>query len=344
MGTPCASFKEIPLDALPTQKGYIGGKVYDVLVNSGFEVTVLTRTAGGDTNTPVVPPTAKKDATPKPKVVSLVVDYDSVDSLTQALVGQDAVVSTLAPQAVQQHFKLLDAAVIAKVKHFIPSDYTSLSTFPEVAHLPVWKDLAAVQEYLRSKAESSGIKWTVLATGPLLDCVLNGFYMYNFSEQTALVTSDGDLEVSMTRGPTLGKAIAKVLEKSEELESGPIFIHEVVTTQNEMLNMANKLSGKDWPVQHVEADDTLQKGLDMINGQKPGGKSNMFAWFMVIQGTIFSGKYKTAWDGSGNKLLGIPLMSKDELEGLVDIRVKGDVLYGGLPWYSAPKPRAAKKE
>lgn len=311
------------------QKGYVGGKIYDVLVNSGFEVTVLTRASGA------AAAADPESADPRTRAV----DYSSVKSLTEALLGQDAVVSALAPAAWEHHFKLLDAAIDAKVKHFIPSDYTSLSTFPEVADLPYWKDLATVQQYLRHKAGSAGVKWTVLATGPLLDCVLNGYYMYNFGEQTALVTSDGDLEVSMTTGPFLGKAIAEVLRKSDEIESGPIYIHETVTTQNALLKMAEKLSGKEWPVQHVEADDKLQKGLGMVKASQ-GEKPNMFSWFLIIQGTIFSGKYKVAWDGSGNKLLDLPLMSKDKLEGLVETRVKGDVLYGGLPWNSAPKPRA----
>lgn len=298
------------------------------MVNSGFEVTVLTRASGAAAADP------KSDG---PRTTP--VDYSSTESLTEALLGQDAVVSALAPAAWEHHFKLLDAAVDAKVKHFIPSDYTSLSTFPEVADLPYWKDLAAVQQYLRDKAGGAGLKWTVLAAGPILDCVLNGNYMYNFAEQTALVTSNGDLEISMTTGPTLGKSVAKVLSKSDELESGPIYIHEVVTSQDELLSMAEKFSGKVWPVQHVEADDTLQKGLGMVKASQDG-KPNMFSWFLIIQGTIFSGKYKVAWDGSGNELLELPLMSKNKLEGLVETRVKGDVLYGGLPWNSAPKPRA----
>ncbi|KAG8160838.1 hypothetical protein KVR01_009102 [Diaporthe batatas] len=310
-------------------KGYVGGKIYDALVNAGFEVTILTRASGA------AAAADPESSNPRTRAV----DYSSTESLIEALLGQDAVVSALAPAAWEHHLKLLDAAIDAKVKHFIPSDYTSLSTFPEVADIPYWKELATVQQYLRDKAGSAGVKWTVLVSGPLLDCVLNGYYMYNFGEQTALVTSDGDLQVSMTTGPYLGKAIAKVLSKSEELESGSIYLHEVVTTQNELLKMAEKLSEREWPVQHVEADDTLQKGLGMVKASQ-GGTPNMFSWFLIIQGTIFSGKYKVEWDGSGNKLLDLPTMSKDKLEGLVETRVKGDVLYGGLPWNSAPKPRA----
>lgn len=289
-------------------------------MDSGFEVTVLSRTAqAGDEHTKAV-------------------DYDSTESLTEALVGQDAVVSTLAPAAWQHHFKLLDAAINSKVKHFIPSDYTALSTFPEVADMPYWKDLASVQQYIKEKADRAGLKWTVVVAGSILDCILNGSFMYNFEEQTALVTSGGDSQVSMTRGPALGTAIAKILSRSDGLESGPIFVHEIVTTQNEMLRMAEKLTGKEWPVQHVDGEDTMQKGVGMMKASE-GGKPNMFACFLVIQGSIFSGKYKSVCDGSGNKLLDLPLMSKDELESLIRTRVEGGVLYGGLPWNSAPKPR-----
>ncbi|KAF4440592.1 NmrA-like family protein [Fusarium austroafricanum] len=303
-----------------TSKGYVGEKVYDELVKAGFEVTVLARSnLRNEENVRVI-------------------DYDSTESLTQALLGHDAVVSTLAVAAWPLQYKLIDAAVKAgSVKHFIPSDYTALSSCPEVAHLPFYKDARATQEYLRDKTEKSGMKWTVVATGPLLGCVLNGSYMYNFQEQTALQVSNQNHQVSMTRRHTLGKAIAAILSKSNEVRSGPMFIHDVVTTQTEMLRMAEKASGKKWPVQHVEGEAKVQEGLDMLN--KAGANGPVFATFLIIHGTIFGGKYRTAWDGEGNKFLDLPMLPKDEFESLIEQRVRNEPIDGGLPWNSTPKPR-----
>lgn len=82
-----------------------------------------------------------------------IVDYESEESLKQALLGQDAVVSTLSFKAWPHQYKLIDAAIaVDSVKHFIPSDYTALSTDPKVAHLPWYKDAVAVRNYLRTKS------------------------------------------------------------------------------------------------------------------------------------------------------------------------------------------------
>lgn len=107
-------------------------------MNAGFEVTVLSRLKSGN------------DSHIK------AVDYESTESLREALTGQDAVVSTLNPKAWPHQYKVLDAAIAAgTVKHFIPSDYTALSTNPEVAHLPWYKDAVAFREYLQAKAGKS---------------------------------------------------------------------------------------------------------------------------------------------------------------------------------------------
>lgn len=161
--------------------------------------------------------------------------------------------------------------------------------------------------------------------------------MYNFQEHTALTTSNGDHKHSMTRRSTLGKAVASVLAKSAALQSGPIYIHDVVTSQNEILQIAERLSGQTWPIQHVEGEEKLQEGMKAF--EKFGADAPMFATFMVIHGTNFCGKYRTHWDSTGNELLGLPLLPREEFEDLISTRLRGEVIDGGLPWNSAPKPR-----
>ncbi len=51
-----------------------------------------------------------------------------VTSLTQALKGQDAVISMLPITALDQQGPLIEAAIAAGVKRFIPSEYGSDST------------------------------------------------------------------------------------------------------------------------------------------------------------------------------------------------------------------------
>ncbi|TDZ27474.1 Isoflavone reductase-like protein PCBER1 [Colletotrichum spinosum] len=305
-------------------KGYVGGYVYDKLVDAGFDVTVLSR------------------SNPDNSASIRVVDYESTKSLTQALEGQDAVVSTISMAGWPHQYKLIDAAVAAgTVKHFIPSDFTALSANPQVAHLPYYRDAVAVQKYLRTKAEGAGMKWTVVQTGPIIGCVLNGAYAYNFKDRTALLVgreSNSAHKVSMTRGYTIGKAVVSIFGKTKELESGPIYIHDVVTSEQDILRIAEDKSGTKWSVSHADAERKLKEALGMFEaaGENP---PPIFATFLVIHYTIFGGKYQTKWDGEGNKALGIPILATEEWEDLIAQRVRNEPIDGGLPWNSAPKPR-----
>lgn len=64
---------------------------------------------------------------------------------------------------------MIDAAVDAGIKRFIPSDYGSVAENPEATALDPRKgDCENVVEYLRSK-ESYGLTWTAVITGLFFD-------------------------------------------------------------------------------------------------------------------------------------------------------------------------------
>lgn len=97
-------------------------------------------------------------------------DY-SFASLVDVFKGQDAVVSTLATLSVQQQLGIIDAAVAAGVKRFLPSEFGSdTSVDDEVDVAPFLSDKQEVVKYLRTK-EADGLSWTALCTGPWIDWV-----------------------------------------------------------------------------------------------------------------------------------------------------------------------------
>ncbi len=65
---------------------------------------------------------------------------------------------------------LIDAAVEAGVRRFIPSEFGSDSTNPKAAALPVFRSKIAAQKALaeRAAASTSGFTYTLVITGPLL--------------------------------------------------------------------------------------------------------------------------------------------------------------------------------
>ncbi|KAL5872577.1 hypothetical protein ACKVWC_008200 [Pyricularia oryzae] len=308
-------------------KGYVGGYVYAALVDAGFQVTVLSR------------------SNPKGDHHVKIVDYSSTESIRRAIQDHDAVVCTISHTAWEHQYRLIDAAVEAgTVKHFIPSDFTALSCNAAVHHLPYYREAAAMQNYLAQKADGAGMRWNVIQSGPIIGCVLNGSYAYDFRERTALLVGDRSIRehrVSMSRGVTVGRAIAAILGRGGDLKkNGPVYIGDVVTTQGEILRLAEEKSGAEWRVREVDPEAKLKEALSMSEVAAAEGKPTpMFATFLVIHNTIFGAKYRTAWDGRDVEELGIPTLTREEWGRMVATRVCNEPVDGGLPWNSSSKPR-----
>lgn len=97
-------------------------------------------------------------------------DYTIAD-LTIAFTGQDAVVSAVGAAAFASQKLLIDAAVAAGVRRFLPSEFSVNSDAKAVRELvPVFQAKDAVLQHLKAK-ENEGLTWTGLAVGPLLDWV-----------------------------------------------------------------------------------------------------------------------------------------------------------------------------
>jgi uncharacterized protein YbjT (DUF2867 family) len=119
----------------------------------GYSVSVLSRESSS-----YQPPAGIK---------LLKTDY-SHDSLVSALKGQDAVVSAIGGTGIPDQTKVIDAAIAAGVKRFIPSEFGSDTTNPVgVQRFPLWGQKAEVLKYLESKQDQ--IEWTAIFNGFFFD-------------------------------------------------------------------------------------------------------------------------------------------------------------------------------
>lgn len=137
----------------------MGKPILEELVAAGFNVTALTRESSSASFPAGV--TVKK------------VDYSSSESLKGAFAGQDAVVSAIATPAVGGQQIIVDAALAAGVKRYIPSEFginTRLTPGTTIGKILAGK--VAVVDYLDSKAkENSNFSWTGVSTGMFFDWV-----------------------------------------------------------------------------------------------------------------------------------------------------------------------------
>ena len=124
--------------------------------DSSFELSILSR-AGS------------KSTYPSNTKVITITGNPTHDDYVQALQDQDAVVSGLGFEGKPTEKALIDAAIEAGVKRFLPSEYGVDNTNPAASALsPVFKRKADVIEYLKSK-EGTGLTWTAVPTGMWLE-------------------------------------------------------------------------------------------------------------------------------------------------------------------------------
>ena len=116
---------------------------------------------------------ANSSATFPPGVAVKKVDYDSLESLKEALEGQDAVVSAIATVAVGSQNVLIDAAVQAGVKRFLPSEFGLNTRIVEGTAIgKILQGKIKTVDYLDEKSkENPSFTWTGVASGLFLDWV-----------------------------------------------------------------------------------------------------------------------------------------------------------------------------
>lgn len=156
--------------------GNLGPSIVQALLSSNFTVTALTRA-----DSKLIFPAGVHIAK---------VDYGDHSSLVSALKGQDAVVSAIATPALLEQKVVIEAAVQAGVKRFIPSEFGINTTKLQVGS-GVEKILAGkleVQKLLSEKVKSSKeFSWTGVSTSLFFDWVCIYFCSFVCLEYEMLI-------------------------------------------------------------------------------------------------------------------------------------------------------------
>lgn len=128
-------------------------------MDAGFEVTVITR--------------LESQATFTDRVTVKRIDITSKEAVESVLQGHDALVSTISPGAVGDQKTIIDAAVAAKVRRFMPSEFGVDTRRAEERSLGwILATKVSVTDYLAEVAKKNPwFSWTGLAVGLFFDWV-----------------------------------------------------------------------------------------------------------------------------------------------------------------------------
>ncbi|KAI1333935.1 hypothetical protein F5Y15DRAFT_421400 [Xylariaceae sp. FL0016] len=276
--------------AVAGASGNLGRAVAEELVKAGFDVTALTRESSSSTY--------PSGVTPKG------VDYGSVESLTAALQGQDAVVSTVATMATGGQQLLVDAAVAAGVKRLIPSEFGINSRILGSSAIgKILQGKIKTLDYINEKSkENPGFTWTGISTGLFFDWGLeHGSIGLDKASKTATIYDSGNEPVAASNLPFIGKAIAAILADPGKTVNRYITIASFNPTQNELLAIAEKVTGQKWTVNRVAAAEQGKIGLDKLS------KGDYSAFSNLLRERLYGDGSGLAVKGadSANSLLGL---------------------------------------
>lgn len=243
------------------------------------------------------------------------VDYTSLDSITAALSGQDAVVNALGAGVVPReiHLRLLEGAHAAKVNRFLPSEFGSDTANPLTAQLPVFGDKIAIAQRVQEiSAQDPAFSYTAVVTGPFFDWGIKNGFLVNLAGPTTPIYDGGNVPVSTTTLAGIGRAVVGVLQKPEETKNRHVYVAEAQFTQNQLLQW----SGKADLIEKipVKTEDLEQQAYEAI--KQPTPDLGTFARNLILRG-IFGGKFGSQFLKVDNELLGISELSQSEIVDLV---------------------------
>ncbi|MCJ1424704.1 hypothetical protein MMC29_002592 [Sticta canariensis] len=290
--------------AIVGASGSLGGPVLNALVKSGkFNVTVITRPSS---------------STSFPDLVTVrTADLSSVESVTAAFQGQDAVVSTVGTAGLQGQTILVEAAVAANVTRFLPSDFGSDLANPKTGALPVFKFKIETHKALREAAATKPeFTYTLVCTNAFLDWGLQMNILLNWKDSKPKLFDGGKNVFSATTLDTVAQAVVGVLSHPEETKNRFVYVKDIDISQNQLLEIAKKVDpGKTWeePI-HV---DTAELEKSSYESLAKGEVTPPVMVAFLVRVIFGPSEYGNRFTKTDNELLGVKGKTEAEVEALL---------------------------
>ena len=263
----------------------------NAIINSNiFNVTVLVRSA----SSAIFPSSVK--------VVQ--VDFTSAVSLTNALKGQDALVSTVGRPGLQGQTLMIDACIAAGVSRFMPSEFGSDLSNARTKAFPVYGYKVSVSNYAEEKALANPrFSYTFLRTGVFLDWGLEKKFLLDWESSTPRIYDTGDQLFTTTTLASVGQAVVGVLNHPEETKNRAVHVQDMTVSQNGILAIVRKLApNKKYEPLYTDTAEMCKAAHEKI----ASGDLSTGVLYQHVIVSIFGEGYGGIVAKSDNELLGIP--------------------------------------
>ena len=293
--------------------GSVGAPILTALLSSpSFNITIGSRASSTATFPPHIP------------IISLS-DAFTLAELTAAFQNQDAVVVALSTGPVTADgkdglaFRLVDAALAAGVKRFVPSEFGANNLDARARRLiPTYDAKGHMLEHLidACAASKGKMSWTSISCGSWLDWALDPSKSANFlgvdvKARTATVYDSGDCRFAVTTSRNAGLAVAKALQQPHISANKQIFLCDFLASTNEIVAALERETRERFRVERRESGPLFRAWRDKYDGGDSGAAFPLLAMSFgadVDVGYDFL-KEQEVW----NAKLGLPEVSLEEV-------------------------------
>ncbi|KAK1811417.1 hypothetical protein LTR12_014227 [Friedmanniomyces endolithicus] len=303
--------------AIVGASGSVGTFITKALISQGqHNVTAITRG-----HKPVTP---RNKSAQMPEGLHAIkeVDYDSHESLVDAMKGQDMLIITMnvmAPRDSQT--KLIDAAIEAGIHWIMPNQYGGYFADDGSNESGRNDMLRAGTMAVRRYIEGKGGSWIGVACGFWYEFSLSGQeyrYGFDFEKKSLTLFDDGKVKHTCSTWPQVGRAVAKLLALPvsgaspclNDWKDKQVVFSSFALSQRDMLASVLRVTGdkeSDWKITHEGTEERYERGQEMFKQGNIAG----FGIFLYV--TVFFP------DGKGdltalreNEKLGLPEEDLDE--------------------------------
>lgn len=293
--------------------GSVGLPILTALLSSpSLEITIGTRASSRATFPPGI-------------TVKTISDAFTTPELTSLFTGQDAIVVALSTAPVTAGgkdglaFRLIDAALAAGVKRFIPSEFGANNLDLRArALVPTYDIKGDMLSYLieTCKKSQGRMTWSSICCGSWLDWALNPAQSGNFlgidvKGRTARVWDSGNKKFAVTSSKNTGRAVAQVLLRAEETANQQIFLCDFMVSVREIVEALEKASGETFEVEERESKTEIER---LKRKYEEGDASATFGLLALSFGADVDVGYdfpseQQVW----NEKLGLPKITLEEL-------------------------------
>ena len=291
--------------ALIGATGNIGAPILKALLDANFEVTILSRE--GSTSTDSLPSHAGQ------KIVK--VNFNDVDSITKALSGTEGVVSNVASHALLSQKTIIDAALNAGVKRFLPSDFGS-DLSAKANAVPFNQPKIEIHQYLEEKAKSHPeFTYTFVTNGPFFDWCLKMGLFGDFKKHEMTLWDGGETKFSTTTLASVGKTVVGVFKNLKATKNRDIRVADTTVSLNDIIAIAKDIDGKEWTTKPASTNEAYEAGLAEMKKPEP---NMMMAVMNQLYKIIFNAEHGPDYsDKLDNEKVGLSVMTDQQVKEVV---------------------------